>query len=167
MIESSVYLRTPKYLKNFNSIQRAAQKLLFALFRNIVYGISIPYLCKLCNDIDKVDWAHFQELVILLSKISLPHHWPFKSDGLFNYWLFLTNFCCKVFRSTNTMEFVRSIFQSLFEDTTVITNFLLKSHICSTYCIEIHTLFAIFNNKELGNFKVRPTQRILKGIDDG
>ena len=64
------------------------------------------------------------------------------------------------------MKFFRPIFQTLFEDTTVITNFL-KSQICSTFCIEIHTLFTIFNNKELRNFKVRPTQRILKGIDDG
>ena len=41
----------PKYLKNFNSIQRAAKKLQFALFRNIVYEINIPYLIKLCDDI--------------------------------------------------------------------------------------------------------------------
>ena len=59
MIESSIYLWTPKNLKNLNSIQRAAQKLWFVLFRNIVYGINTPYLCKLCNYIDKVDWAHF------------------------------------------------------------------------------------------------------------
>ena len=80
------------------------------------------------------------------------------------------------------MEFVRAIFQNLFEDTTITTNFL-KSHICSTSCIEIHALFAIFNNKELRNFNVRPTHSILnpfwflydnglryervKGIDDG
>ena len=84
MIESSIYLWTPKYLKNFNSIQGAAQKLRFDLFRHIVYGIKIPYSCKLYNYIDKFDLAHLRELVILLSKISLPHHWPFKSDGLFN-----------------------------------------------------------------------------------
>ena len=65
------------------------------------------------------------------------------------------------------MKFVRPIFQSLFEDTTITTNFL-KSHICSTSSYtEIHTLFAIFNNKELRNFEVRPTHSILKGIDDG
>ena len=58
------------------------------------------------------------------------------------------------------MEFVRPMFQSLFEDTTVTTNFL-KGHICSTSCIEIHTLFALFNNNEF-----RPTYSILKGIDD-
>ena len=63
------------------------------------------------------------------------------------------------------MEFVRPFFQSLFEDITITTNFL-KSHICSTSCIDIHTLFAIFNNKELKNFKVRSTHSILKGIDD-
>ena len=33
----------PKYQKNYNSIQRAAQKVRFALFCNIVYEISIPY----------------------------------------------------------------------------------------------------------------------------
>ena len=51
------------------------------------------------------------------------------------------------------MEFASTIFWSLFEDTTIPTKFL-KSHICNTPCIEINTLFAIFNNKELGNFKV-------------
>ena len=63
------------------------------------------------------------------------------------------------------MEFVRPIFQGLFEDTKITTKFL-KSHIFSTSCIEIHILFAIFNKKELKNFKVRPTHSILKGIDD-
>ena len=63
------------------------------------------------------------------------------------------------------MEFVRPIFQSLFEDTTITTNFL-KSHIFNTSGIEIHTLFAIFNSKELRNFKVRPTHSKLKGMDD-
>ena len=64
------------------------------------------------------------------------------------------------------MEFVRPILQSLFEDTTITTNFL-KSHICSTSRIEIQTVSAIFNNKELTNFKVGPIHSILKGIDDG
>ena len=63
------------------------------------------------------------------------------------------------------MEFVKPIFQSLFEDTTITTNFL-KSHICST-SIEIDKLFAIFIKKELRNFKARPTPIILKGIDHG
>ena len=63
------------------------------------------------------------------------------------------------------MEFVRPIFQGLFEDTKIITKFL-KSYIFSTYCIEIHILLAIFNKKELKNFKVRPTHSILKGVDD-
>ena len=39
----------PKYQKNYISIQRAAQNVRFALFCNIVYEISIPYLCKLWN----------------------------------------------------------------------------------------------------------------------
>ena len=63
------------------------------------------------------------------------------------------------------MEFVRPIFQSLFEYTTLTDNFL-KSHICNTSCTEIHTLFAIFNNNELRNFKVGTTHSILKGIDE-
>ena len=63
------------------------------------------------------------------------------------------------------MEFTRLIFQGLFEDTQITTNFL-KSHIYSTSCIGIHTLFAIFNNKELRSFKIRATHSILKGIDD-
>ena len=151
-IESFIHLWTLKYVKNFNSIQRAPKKLRFALFRNIVYGINIPYLCKLCNYIEKVHWAHFQELVIPLSKISFPHHWPFESDGSFNSLLSLTNFRCNIFWSTNTMEFVTPIFESLFEDTTITTNFL-KSYICSTSCIEIHTLFVIFNNKESTKFQ--------------
>ena len=63
------------------------------------------------------------------------------------------------------MEFVKVILQSLFEDTTITTNFV-KSHICST-SIEIHKLFPTFIKKELRNFKVRPTPVILTGIDDG
>ena len=36
-----------------------------------------------------------------------------------------------------------------------------------TYEIEIHTLSSIFNDKELKNFKVRPTPSILNEMDDG
>ena len=54
----------------------------------------------------------------------------------------------------------------MFEDTTITTK-ILKSHICDTSCIEINTLFAIFNDKELRNFKVRAAHRIVKGMDDG
>ena len=43
----------------------------------------------------------------------------------------------------------------------------LKGRICNTHCIEINTLFAIFNNKELGNFKVRPNHSTPKGVDAG
>ena len=49
------------------------------------------------------------------------------------------------------MEFVRPIFQSFFEDTTVTTNFL-ESNICNTFCVGINTLFATFNQEELRNF---------------
>ena len=34
--------------------------------------------------------------------------------------------------------------------------------ICNAYCIEINTLFASFNNEELGNFRVRPTHSIFR-----
>lgn len=64
------------------------------------------------------------------------------------------------------MEFVRPILRSSFEDITVTSNFL-KSRICNTPCIEINTLFVIFNDKELRNFKVRAAHRIVKGMDDG
>ena len=88
----------------------------------------------------------------LLSKISLPHSWPFKSDGPFNFQLFLISSHCNIFWTTGATEFVKNIFWDCFEDTTVTTNFL-KSNICNTSCIEINKLYAIFNNKELGNFK--------------
>ena len=58
----------------------------------------------------------------------------------------------------------RTIFRRLSEDTKITTSFP-KRHICNT--IEINTLFAIFNNKELGNFKVRPNHTILKEMDAG
>ena len=53
-----------------------------------------------------------------------------------------------------------------FKDTTINTNFL-KSPFSNTSCIEINTLFAIFNNKGLGNVKVRPNHNILKGVNAG
>ena len=64
------------------------------------------------------------------------------------------------------MEFVWPMLQSLFEDTEITTTFV-KSHICSISCIEINTFFALLNNKELRDFKVRPSHSILKVIDDG
>ena len=57
------------------------------------------------------------------------------------------------------MEFIRTNFQSFFEDTTITANFL-KGRICNTSCIEINTLFAIFN-------KVRPNHTMLKDMDAG
>ena len=56
------------------------------------------------------------------------------------------------------MEFLRTIFQSFFEDTAITINFI-KSHVRKTSYIEINTLFAIFSNKELGNFTI-----YIKGI---
>ena len=75
----------------------------------------------------------------------------------------LTNSYCNIFWTTSDAEFFRTIFQSLFEDTTI-TNKFLK---CNTSCIEINTLFTIFNNKELGNCKVRPSYSIFRGMDAG
>ena len=65
----------------------------------------------------------------------------------------------------NPMEFVMSVFQSILEGTTILTNFL-KGHICNKSLIEIHTLLAIFNNEELRNFKVKSSHTILKEMDD-
>ena len=49
------------------------------------------------------------------------------------------------------MEFFWPISQSLLED----INFLkCQSYICNTSCIEISTLLATFNSKELWNVKV-------------
>ena len=45
--------------------------------------------------------------------------------------------------------------KALFEDNTITTNFL-KSHVYNTFRIENNTLLATFNNKELGNVKIRP-----------
>ena len=42
----------------------------------------------------------------------------------------------------------------------------LKSHIGSTYGIKVITLFAAFNNEELGNFKVRRNHSIFTVIGD-
>ena len=52
----------------------------------------------------------------------------------------------------------------MFEDTKI-TIRSLKRHICNA--TEINTLFAIFNNKGMGNFKVRPNHTMLKGMDAG
>ena len=54
------------------------------------------------------------------------------------------------------------VFRENTEDTTSTINFL-KSHI-NTSCIEIITLFAIFSDKGLGNFKLRPNYSVLKGM---
>ena len=61
---------------------------------------------------------------------------------------------------------MKSIFQSLFEDTKITNNFL-KSHFFNTSCFVINTLFAIFNTRELRNFKVRLAHSMLKEMDDG
>ena len=53
------------------------------------------------------------------------------------------------------MEFIRPIFHSLFEGTTVTKSFL-KSLICNASYNEVNKLFATFNKKQLGNVKLRP-----------
>ena len=80
------------------------------------------------------------------------------------FYLFLTNTLCKIFWITSTTDFAKTIFRSFFEDTTY-TAKSLKCHICNTFCIEISTLLAIFNNKGLRNFKVSVSHSILKGMD--
>ena len=57
------------------------------------------------------------------------------------------------FYTTNETKFIWPIFQRLLENTTI-TSIFLKSHIS---CIETNTWFALFNNRELRNFNVRPT----------
>ena len=49
----------------------------------------------------------FQSFYIdrLLYKISLPHPRPFKSDRLLNFYLFLTNFHCHIFWTTNATDY--------------------------------------------------------------
>ena len=92
--------------------------------------------------------------------------WLLKSDRLFIFSLFLINFHCNVFWTTSATEFVRTVFRSLIEGSTITTKFL-KCHICNTSCIEINTLFAICNSNCLGNFKVGPNHVILKVMDAG
>ena len=75
------------------------------------------------------------------------------------------------------MKFIRSIFEILSEGTKIITNFLrlpsikkrkkLKSHICNICSMEINTLSATVNNKEVRNLKFRPTYSIHKEMYDG
>ena len=60
------------------------------------------------------------------------------------------------------MKFAKPIFQSLFEDTAITTNFL-KNHICNTCVIENRALLAVFNEKELRNS--RSGHSILKGME--
>ena len=73
----------------------------------------------------------------------------------------LTNFYCNIFWTTSAAEFVGIIFRSLFQYITVAANFQ-KNLVCDTSYIEINAFFAIFNNKESENFKVRPSYSILK-----
>ena len=80
--------------------------------------------------------------------------------------LALQNSHYSIFWTTSATEFFRNIFQSFFEDTIITTNFL-KCHLYNTSFIEINTLFIIFNNKGLGNFKVRQNHSIHKGMDAG
>ena len=59
---------------------------------------------------------------------------------------------------------MRTIFRRLFEDAKITIRFP-KRYTCNT--IEINTLFAIFDNKRLRNFKVRPKDTILKEMKAG
>ena len=92
--------------------------------------------------------------------VALSHRWPFKSDELFNFKLFLANCYCNIFWTTNAIN--------LFSKPCLkYHNYYEPSKNFNTSCIEINTLFAIFNNKKMGNFRDGPTQSILQGIDHG
>ena len=80
--------------------------------------------------------------------------------------LHLLNHKSKLSKILGATEFVKTIFRSLFEDTTITTNFL-KSHICNASYIEINNNITIFNNKGLGNCKARPNHSILQRVDAG
>ena len=56
------------------------------------------------------------------------------------------------FRTVNTMEIVRTIFRSLFEDTTITISFL-KNHICSTYVLKLMHCLLFSTIKDCGSSK--------------
>ena len=57
-------------------------------------------------------------------------------------------------------NFVKPIFRSFFEATTITTNFIKITFLTHSLLREIIRLFAVFNNKGLGNFIVRPNRSI-------
>ena len=87
------------------------------------YSISLRAL-----ELHRLSWLRFRK-DILLSKMSVPHHWSFSSVELFNFQLLLKNCHYNMFWTTNPMECVRPIFKILLENTTIITSFLKKSHL--------------------------------------
>ena len=56
----------------------------------------------------------------------------------------------------------RNIFGRLFEDSKITTRFPKD-----TFVTILTLLFAMFNNKEMGNFKVRPNHTMLKEMGAG
>ena len=77
----------------------------------------------------------------------------------------ICNFFKEVPNATSfELQVLQTIFRRLFEDTKITTKFL-KRHICNLFCIEINMLFAIFNNKEKGSFKIRPNHTRLKKMN--
>ena len=116
----SIWLRTSKkalmktwILAKLNSYSTSRSKAMVCfMFCNIFYKINLPCLCKLWNQIGSI-FESFNKYIVL-PKMSFSNRWPFKGDRLFNFNC-LTKSHCNIFWATNTMEFVRTIFQSLFE----------------------------------------------------
>ena len=57
-------------------------------------------------------------------------------------------------------NFLKTIFRSFFEATTITTNFIKITLLTHSLLREIIRLFAVFNNEGLGNFIVRPNRSI-------
>ena len=91
------------------------------------------------------------------SKISLSHPRPFKSDGLAQ--------SLTTFNKFSLQHLVNHKRHRLFLEGCLKIPKLLPSSQKDT--IEINTLFAIFSNKQLENFKVRPNHTMLKEMDAG
>lgn len=70
------------------------------------------------------------------------------------------------------MKFIKTIFESLSEYSTITANIfpllsIKEKATFVTYCIERNTLFFTFYDKDLGNFKDSPTHSIFKRTGDG
>ena len=142
-------------------MQQAAQKLPFALLQWNQYAIPLQTL-----ELHRLSWLNSSCKAFIKIYYFPKFHchtlapWKGTSCSISNYFL-------KILITTSFKRHVLwTIFRSLLKDTKITTIFP-KRHICSTSCIEMNTLFAIFSNKRLGNFKVRPSHPILKRMEAG